>query len=145
MILIETPYYRISIDPNVPCLEWIGLKPMDSNTFRESEVKLRDFYLHNKKDYKSFNLYVDAREIGNISSDDTTWVVKEILPHMVTAGMRKEAFVVPETAMERLIVTNYINKAGNIIEMKKFSDERAAKEYLGQKSEQKSQYLDSAD
>jgi hypothetical protein len=132
MILKETEYYRISIDPNVPCLEWIGLKPMNSEIFRESEIILRDSYLAKLKSYKSLCLYVDARKIGLLSTVDTTWVAKEILSPMASAGLKKEAFVIPESALERLIVSNFINKAGDEVELKKFSDEKTAKEYLRQ-------------
>ncbi len=132
MILENTDYYRISIDPNVPCLEWIALKPMKSNIFRESEIKLRDQYIASKKRYKSLNLYIDARNIGLISTADTSWVAEEILPLLAEAGLRKEAFVVSEEGLKRLIVSNFINKAGVKVEIKKFSNEIAAKEYLRQ-------------
>jgi len=130
MNLVEDEHYRISLDTSVPCLEWIGLKPMDSDTFRESEVHLKDHYLKAVKKHSGLQMFVDARVIGLISAADTTWVANEILPPISAAGLKKEAFIVPESALEKLIVRNFKSKAGDIVEIKVFTDEKEAKYWL---------------
>ncbi len=130
MRLFETEHYRIGLDPEIPCIEWIGLKNLNSKIFRESEHKMVEWYHKHRKKYPNLQLYVDARVVGYISTEDTTWVADEIIPGLAEAGLGKEAFLVSENALDKLIVKNYISKAGHIIEMKVFASELDAKNWL---------------
>jgi hypothetical protein len=132
MILYKTEFYSLSLDKTVPCLVWTGKIKMDSDVFRESQIRLLELYQTIKKKYPKLEVLVDARVVGNVSTDDTTWLVEEILPPIFEAGLRKDAFIVPETALEKLIVRNFISKSGGVIEMKAFASVKAAKDWLKQ-------------
>lgn len=130
MRLFDNEYVRLSIDESVPCLEWIGKKFMSSKEFRASEEKSLQFYLKYKDKYPHMEWFVDARDIGPISTQDTKWVVDEILPKFAAAGLTKEAFVVPKSAVGKMVVKNYVSKAGKTIEMEVFDTVEAAKNWL---------------
>ena len=130
MKLFENEYYQINLDQETPCLEWIGGSKMTSKEFRESEEKSLDYFKKFRSKHSKLEWFVDARDVGLISTEDTTWVVDKILPKFAEAGLRKEAFVVPESALGKLIVKNYVSKAGLTIEIKIFASVDEAKSWL---------------
>lgn len=131
MKLFENDYVKISIDESVPCLEWIGKKGfIHSKEFRLSEEKCVQFYLEYKDTYPKMGWFVDARNIGAISPMDTQWVIEEILPQLAAAGLKKEAFVVPRSALGKLTVDLYKSNSGDIIEIQLFETVQPAKTWL---------------
>lgn len=130
MILFETDYIRLALDKTVPCLEWIAKKNLISAEFRESEEKSVQFYRQYKAQFPRLEWYVDARNVVAVLSEDTQWVADEILPKMAAAGLKKEAFVVPTSAVGKMVVKNYVSKAGQTIEVQVFGVEEAAKSWL---------------
>jgi hypothetical protein len=130
MKLFENEYVKLSLDEKVPCLEWIGKKFMPSEAFRASEEKSLQLYREYKAKYPHLEWFVDARDIGPVSPQDTQWVADRILPQFAKAGLRKEVFVVPKRAIGKLTVNNYISTAGKTIEMKLFDTVEAAKNWL---------------
>jgi hypothetical protein len=130
MVLFENESYRISLDTEIPCLEWLGFSSMTSKEFRESEWMSIDFIKEYKKKYPKLEWFVDAREVGLISTEDTSWAVEEILPRVASLGISKEAFVVSESALGKLIIKNFKSKAGETIEIKLFSSSEDAKSWL---------------
>jgi hypothetical protein len=130
MKLFDNDYVTLSLDETVPCLEWIGKRYMTSQIFRDSEEKSLKFYLQYKRKYPRLEWFVDAREIGPLSPQDTQWVVDEILPEFATAGLKKEAFVVPTSALGKMVVKNYESQAGMKVEIKVFDTVSAAKNWL---------------
>ncbi len=130
MKLFENEYVTISIDESVPCLEWIGKKFIPSDEFRASEKKSLEFYQEYKKKYPRLEWFVDARDIGPISPADTQWVAIEILPNFAEAGLKKEVFVVPTSALGKMAVKNYISDVGKTVEMKVFDKVNEAKNWL---------------
>jgi len=131
MLLLENEYVKLSLDENVPCIEWVGKKFMPSGVFRESEEKCLEYYHKFKEMYAKLQWFVDAREIGSVSPEDQQWVVENILPKFASAGLQKEVFVVPESALGKMVIKNYIAKAGEIIAMNVFDNVGAAKKWLG--------------
>lgn len=130
MKLYEDEFITLSIDESVPCLEWVGKQFMSSAEFRASEEKSLQFYTMYRPKHPRLEWFVDARDIGPISPEDTQWVVDKILPQFASVGLRKEAFVVPTSAIGKIVVKNYVSHAGSVIEMKIFSTVEAAKEWL---------------
>jgi hypothetical protein len=130
MILFDNEFVTLSIDESVPCLEWIGKKYMPSEEFRASEERSVKYFLMNKGKYPHLEYFVDARDIGPISPQDTAWIVDELLPKLVAAHLQKEAFVIPSSAVGKMVVRNYGNRAGEMIEIKMFDTVEAAKEWL---------------
>ena len=130
MVLLNNEYVQISLDTTVPCLEWIGKRFMPSESFRESEEKSLEFYRQFRDDYQGLQWYVDARNIGPVSTEDTQWVADEILPQFAQLGLKKEGFVVPKSAIGKLTVKNYISKAGETIEIKVFDTVEGVKNWL---------------
>ncbi len=132
MKLSDNESITISIDESVPCLEWIGKKRISSEEFRDSEQKSLQFYLRYKTKYPRLQWFVDARNVGVLTPEDVQWVVDHILPRFASAGLKKEAFVVPNSAIGKIIIRNYVSKAGDIIEIKSFDNSEAAKNWLKQ-------------
>jgi hypothetical protein len=130
MVLFDNEFVTLSIDESVPCLEWIGKKYMPSEEFRASEEKSVKFFLMYKGKYPLLEYFVDARKIGPISPQDTKWIVEELLPKLVAAHLKREAFVIPVSAVGKMIVKNYGSNAGAMIEVKTFDAVDAAKEWL---------------
>lgn len=132
MKLSDNESITISIDESVPCLEWIGKKRISSEEFRDSEQKSLQFYLRYKTKYPRLEWFVDARNVGVLTPEDIQWVIDRILPKFASAGLKKEAFVVPSSAIGKIIIRNYVSKAGDIIEIKSFDNSEAAKNWLKQ-------------
>ncbi len=130
MQLFENDYVMLSLDENVPCLEWIGKGHIPSEVFRESEEKSLQFYLQYKGKYPHLGWFVDARKIGALFPADTQWVADEILPRFATAGLKKEGFVVPTSALGKMTVHNYESQAGDRIEIEVFDTVEDAKNWL---------------
>lgn len=130
MILFDNEFVTLSIDESTPCLEWIGKKYMSSEEFRASEERSVKFFLMYKGKYPLLEYFVDARNIGPISPQDTKWIVDELLPKLVAAHMTKEAFVVPASTVGKMVVKNYGSRAGEMIEIKVFDSIEAAKKWL---------------
>ncbi len=131
MILSENDYVLISIDESVPCLEWIGKKGfVPSEEFRLSEEESLKFYRQYKKQYPAIQWFVDARFIETVSPHDTQWLIDEILPLFAAAGLTKEAFVAPASALGKMTVNHYKTTAGQVIEIQTFDSVDAAKAWL---------------
>ena len=132
MELYDDEYVKISIDENVPCIEWTGKKFMPSEIFRLSEEKSLEFYKKYKLEYPALQWYVDARDIGPVSPQDTEWIVQNILPEFAAAGLKREAFVIPKSALGRMAVQTYASDAGETVEIQMFDNVEAAKQWLRQ-------------
>ncbi len=130
MQLFDNNYVTISLDDTVPCLEKKNKKYMSSEAFRDSETKSLNFYLQYKRKHPRLEWFVDARNVGAIPLEDTQWVMDEILPKFAAAGLTKEAFVVPTSAIGRVVVKDYEAKAGKRIQVKVFDSVEAAKNWL---------------
>ena len=130
MDLYDDEFVKISIDESVPCIEWIGKQFMSSEKFRFSEEKSLALFTEYKLKYPKLEWYVDAREIGPVSPENTEWVARTILPQFAAAGLKKEAFVVPKSALGRMAVQHYVSEAGETIQMQVFDSPEAAKKWL---------------
>lgn len=130
MNLYDDDYVRISIDESVPCLEWTGKSYVPSDKFRLSEEKSLEFFKQYKVKYPKLQWFVDARDIGPVSPQDTEWIAKHILPQFAAAGLKKEAFVVPKSALGKMAVQQYSSEAGETIEIQLFDGATAAKNWL---------------
>lgn len=131
MKLFENKSVIISIDELIPCLEWIGKGPLNSQTFRESEEKSLAFYQEYKPKYPALEWFVDARKIRSLAPEDVEWVAQEILPQFAAAGLTKEVFVLPESAIGRFVVRDYTDLAtGKKVEIQAFVSVEEAKNWL---------------
>ena len=131
MLLFENESVLISLDEAVPCLEWIGKGPLASQAFRESEEQSLAFYQEYKPQYPALEWFVDARKIRSLAPEDVEWVAKEILPQFAAAGLTKEVFVIPESALGRFVVRDYTDLAtGNTVEIQAFASVEEAKQWL---------------
>jgi hypothetical protein len=130
MELFDSIFVRISLDEEVPCLEWIGKQFIPSAQFRESEQKSLELFREYKARFPRLEWFVDARSIGPIAPDDTRWVAQDLLPEFLSAGLKKEAFLVPTSSVGKLVLTNYESQAGGQILIQVFDSEGAAKQWL---------------
>jgi len=132
MKLFDNEYVTLSIDESIPCLEWIGKKFISSEMFRESEEKSLSFYSEYARKFPNLQWYVDARKVGAISHDDTQWVAQTILPQFAIMGLKKEAFVVPESAFGKVAIDDYMSESGDRIQIEVFDSEAKAKAWLAE-------------
>jgi hypothetical protein len=130
MTLFENNSVIVALDTSTPCLEWIGKGPLTSQDFRESEEKSLAYYQEYKSQYPDLEWFVDARKIRSLSSDDVEWVAQEILPQFAAAGLTKEVFVIPESALGRFVVNDYTDLAGNTVEVRAVASIEEAKQWL---------------
>jgi hypothetical protein len=70
-----------------------------SEAFRESEEKSVAFYRQYKPQYPALEWFVDSRKIRSLPEEDLEWVSTTILPQFAAAGLKKEVFVIPESAL----------------------------------------------
>lgn len=133
MKLFENAGVIISLNQDVPCLEWIGKPGLISDDFRESEEQSLKFYQQYKPQHPKLEWFVDARKIRALPGEDVEWVAANILPQFARAGLKKEVFVVPESALGRFVVNNYIDQAtGKEIEVNAFATVEEAYDWLKQ-------------
>ena len=131
MTLFENADVLIALDESVPCLEWIGKRAVLSQAFRESEEKSLDFYQQYKSVQPNLEWFVDSRNVRSLLPADIEWVANEILPKFEAAGLTKEAFVVPETALGRFTVNDYSEKSkSGKVTIRMFATEEEAKAWL---------------
>ena len=133
MKLFENEYVILSIDEQVPCLEWTGKKGfLPSQIFRRSEEKSLQFYSEYHETYPAMQWLVNAREIGVVSPADMQWVADEILPQFVAMGLTKEAFVIPVKEFGKMSVSYYGSTVGQSMDIRIFENIEAAKKWLKQ-------------
>lgn len=130
MVLFDNEYVTLSLDEAVPCLEWIGKQFMPGEEFRASEKRSLEFFLAYKGRYPRLEYFVDARNIGPISPQDTKWIIDELMPRFIASHLKKEAFVVPSSAVGKMVVKNYENQVNEMVEIKVFDAVEAAKDWL---------------
>lgn len=131
MKLFENESVIVSIDESIPCLEWIGKRALNSQAFRESEKQSLAFYQKYKPKYPTLEWFVDARKIRSLLPEDVEWVAQEILPQFAVAGLTKEVFVIPESAIGRFVVKDYTDLAtGKTVEIQAFASVEDAKNWL---------------
>jgi len=135
MMLFENDFVRISIDRDVPCLEWIGKRYLPSQEFRAAERRSFECYMAHKDTHPGLQRFIDTRHIGVVAEEDTTWAAAEMLPKFAAAGLRKEGFVVPSTSMMEATMHNYVSTAGETIQVGMFDDEATAKAWLRKPSD----------
>ena len=131
MKLFENEYVILSIDEQVPCLEWIGKKGfLPSEEFRRSEEKSLQFYHEYHETYPGMQWLVDARQIGAVSPEDMQWVADKILPQFVAMGLTKEAFIVPEKELGKMTVNYYQSTVGQAMTIRVFDSIDVARKWL---------------
>lgn len=87
----ETPYVTVTWEENYLCVhtQWHG--PVPSDEFRSGLLKGLELVLR-----KHASLWVsDIREMHVVSTDDQQWISKVFYPRLVSAGIKKLAFVKP--------------------------------------------------
>ena len=132
MKLFENEYVMLSIDKQVPCLEWIGKKEfLPSRAFRQAETKSLQFYRKYHKLYPGMSWLVDARKIGAVSPEDMQWAAHEILPEFISLGLTKEAFIVPAKEFGKMTVSYYKSTVGQSMDIRIFDNVETAKKWLG--------------
>ena len=133
MKLFENEYVILSIDEQVPCLEWIGKKGfLPSDKFRKSEEKSLQLYREYHGTYPGMQWLADTRKVGAVSPEDMQWVTDEILPQFVAMGLTKEAFITPAKEFGKMTVSYYKSTVGQPPAIRMFKSVEAAKKWLGQ-------------
>lgn len=111
MLLEQTPYLITTFDPDVPCVAqtWLGFATSDE--FRTSTLQVLEFVRQQRATFPCINFLVDARSLGPLLHDDMRWAAQVADPQLHEAGMRRIAFVIPETALGREAIRAYQDAA----------------------------------
>jgi len=131
MILFENRSVRVSLDTEVPCLEWVATQNVLSEEFRESEYESLKQYEILKQKYPTLEWFVDARKLEGLHTEDTEWVANVILPKFADLGLTKEAFILPSNIFGQFTIEDYKDEvADRRVTIHMFDDVEKAKKWL---------------
>jgi hypothetical protein len=113
VVLLDNAQVRMQLNADVPALEWIFKK----DHFLTSE-ELRyylDVYLAYYREYRpqfpALGGLYDTRYFMSMSPEDAAYAASENTPLLVEAGLRREAFIVPEDVFGQLSLEDYTMQA----------------------------------
>lgn len=107
VLVHHTHYVVTTFDPTVPCVvqTWLGFAT--SEEFRTATLTVLDFVRQQRAAFPRINFLVDARELGPLLHEDMRWAAAVADPQLRAVGMRRIAFVTPETALGRQAIRAY--------------------------------------
>ena len=111
MLVHQAPYVTSTFDPSVPCVVQIWQGYARSEEFRDATLRVLSFVQASQHEHPHIQFLVDARKLGPLLREDMEWAAREADPKLHAAGMRRIAFVVPESAIGRTSVKTYQKSA----------------------------------
>jgi hypothetical protein len=107
VLVHEAPYVVVTFVPSVPCVRqtWMGFAT--SHEFREVTLKVAAFLHEQHAAFPRIDFLIDAREIGPLLHEDMQWAARIADPLLHAVGMRRIAFVRPDTALGREAIRAY--------------------------------------
>ena len=107
MLVHEAPFVRSQFDASVPCVLQVWSGYARSEEFRAATLRVLSFVQACQREYPHIEFLVDARKLGPLLREDMEWAAREADPKLYAAGMRRIAFVVPESAIGRTSLKTY--------------------------------------
>ena len=130
VVLLDNAQVRMQLNADVPALEWIFKK--DHFLTSEEVRHYLDVYLAYYREYRpqfpSLGGLYDTRYFMSMSPEDAAYAASENTPLLVEAGLRREAFIVPEDVFGQLSLEDYTMQAQ--LQTANFTSLEAARAWL---------------
>ncbi len=123
----ESEYAVVDWDERVKTAVLTWKKFAVGESFREPCLKA----LALDKEKKAVKWYSDTTNLGVIKDDDTQWFMQTIVAGMLSAGISKQALIVPKSAISQISLKRAAEEAGKIgLETQYFDSPTAALDWL---------------
>jgi hypothetical protein len=123
----QTSGIYVSWDETAQCVicEGVGFN-------KEEKVKAGlNSVLELLKQKKATRMLTDMKQVAPFGKEIENWIEQEWLPQMIAAGLKRQAFVMPQSAVTRMILDKTVqNTPSSGREMAFFDSQEAAKEWL---------------
>ncbi len=80
--------------------------------------------------YHTKKLLSDTRKHAVVTLNDSTWVAKEIVPKLISAGLKYHAMVLPESIFGKMAIDNYQANVNNNLFIQNFKSREIAIQWL---------------
>jgi hypothetical protein len=112
-VLLDNPQVRLQLNADVPALEWIFKK--DHFLTSEELRRYLDIYLEYYRQYRpqfdTLGGLYDTRFFMSMSPEDAAYAASVNTPLLIEAGLRREAFIIPEDVFGQLSLEDYSAQA----------------------------------
>ncbi len=108
---------------NVVHIQAQGLHTSESRAVLDSAIRAMT-------DHKGSRWLVDGRDIKAIKQSHQEWIIEDLLPRALAAGLRVAAIVVPKSAEAMMDIDDVARAADNEIDVRYFSTAEKAQEWL---------------
>jgi hypothetical protein len=101
-LIFDKDYAKLEFDKEKNVLELTWKRWVKSHEYREAFTISRDFIVKNGVS----NWISDIRNQGVIAPGDSQWLTKEVLPHVIKAGLNKIAVIMDKDIFKKYYVNN---------------------------------------
>jgi hypothetical protein len=112
-VLLDNAQVRLQLNADVPALEWIFKK--DHFLTSEELRRYLDIYLEYYRQYRpqfdTLGGLYDTRFFMSMSPEDAAYAASVNTPLLIEAGLRREAFIIPEDVFGQLSLEDYSAQA----------------------------------
>jgi hypothetical protein len=126
----KQPHCSIEYIPNLHCVvqTWRGFA--GSQKFRQSIQKTIEYFqTHPEVRY----IISDTRQQEMVAREDTEWLATQANPQLVEAGLRKLAFIAPQSLLTKMAEERYAYLSEGLPEIRWFADFEQAKAWIGER------------
>ena len=137
MILLDKKNVKLEFEPDIPCITMISLGYMSSEEFREPFLIGLDFMEEKINEMPDISWLNDTRKQKTAKLEDVKWINSNVNERAYKMGVKKVAFVLPESAFGKLVIQSYVkitnSRIDNKLTIKAFKTVEKAKDWLKSK------------
>ena len=108
MILFESHAVKLEFDPTIPCIIWTPLDFMSGDQWKEPFIKGVEFFEKKIQEVPHLEWLNDTRKLKSVKIGDVQWVDQWVNPRVKEAGLKKNAFVLPDDIFAKMSIRAYI-------------------------------------
>jgi len=127
----KTPNCEIEYLEDIQCVIQHWSTYSGSANFREANNKTVDIFKTKKRVTKIIS---DSLVLGVVKKEDTDWVAEDINPVLIKLGLKKIAFIVPDSVFAQIAVDNYKIEAKGALAVRYFKNMPDALSWIKDKS-----------
>ena len=127
MIIEKKAHCTIEYDSKFKCViqTWEGFA--GSQQFRESLLKTVDVFTT----HTATSIISDTQHSNVVTEKDLEWGAKEIFPKLIESGLRKVAFIVPQSVFAKWSIEHFTQQtSGEQLTIQYFDDLDTAKSWV---------------
>ncbi|MBX3102807.1 MAG: hypothetical protein KF690_09885 [Bacteroidetes bacterium] len=131
-VLMDDHRLRLQLNRDVPSLEWY-FKPgyvFLAEEFRQAHRQLVSYFETYVRLLPRLTVLYDTSPASLLSAEEAKYAAAHITPLMVAAGLRREAFVVPEDVFMQMLIEDYKTHTQDTLEVGIFRDVGDARQWL---------------